>query len=276
MRGPASYERLLPDEVAAIKAFALQHPRLGYRKLSYMMLHQDIVAASESAVNRVLREAALLSRWKRSSRSPGVYTFRPTAPNQQWHSEVMYVWVGSRHYFLLSFIDAYSRCIVHHRLLPELSGRAIPVELEAALARCGSASRASCTTTVASTATASFAPSSRPTTRSTSARAPATPNPTASSRASTSYQLQFGAWTWSQTRTRRPPVFGSSRIRLSGCCSIAGPPPAYRQPFCRDLSLEWHGNCRECGTGGLHSAMLHQSDEPTAALPAIVYASLHR
>lgn len=138
-RGPASYERLLPDEVAAIKAFALQHPRVGYRKLSYMMLDQDVVAASESAVYRVLREADLLSRWKRSSRSPGVYSFTPTAPNQQWHSDVMYVWVGCRHYFLLSFIDAYSRYIVHHRLLTELNGRTVAVELEAALSRCGAA-----------------------------------------------------------------------------------------------------------------------------------------
>lgn len=81
-RGPASYERLLPDEVQAIKAFALRHPKTGYRKLTYMMLDQDIVCASESAVYRVLREADLLSRWKRSRRSSGVYNFRPTAPNQ--------------------------------------------------------------------------------------------------------------------------------------------------------------------------------------------------
>jgi len=73
-RGPCSYDRLLPDEVAAINAFALRHPKTGYRKLSYMMLDQDIVAACESAVYRVLREADLLSRWKRSSRSSGVYT----------------------------------------------------------------------------------------------------------------------------------------------------------------------------------------------------------
>ena len=75
-RGPTRYDRLLPDEVEAIKEFALRHPKTGYRKLTYMMLDQDIVATSESAVYRVLREADLLHRWKRSSRSPGVYTFK--------------------------------------------------------------------------------------------------------------------------------------------------------------------------------------------------------
>lgn len=136
-RGPASYDRLLPDEVAAIKTFALRHPKTGYRKLSYMMLDQDIVAASESAVYRVLREADLLSRWKRSARSSGEYTFRPTGPNQQWHTDVMYIWVRCRHYFLLSFVDAYSRYVVHHRVLTDLTGRAVATELEAALSTCG-------------------------------------------------------------------------------------------------------------------------------------------
>jgi transposase InsO family protein len=44
--------------------------------------------------------------------------------------------VASRHYFLVSFVDAFSRYIVHHRLLTELSGTAVSVELEAALASC--------------------------------------------------------------------------------------------------------------------------------------------
>ena len=84
--------------MAAIKTFALRHPKTGYRKLTYTMLDQDIVAASESAVYRVLREADLLSRWKRSARSSGEYSFRPTGPNQQWHTDVMYIWVRCRHY----------------------------------------------------------------------------------------------------------------------------------------------------------------------------------
>ncbi|PSM31390.1 integrase core domain-containing protein, partial [Haliangium sp. UPWRP_2] len=43
---------------------------------------------------------------------------------------------GCRHYFLLSFVDAYSRYVVHHRVLTELTGRAVAIELEAALAKC--------------------------------------------------------------------------------------------------------------------------------------------
>ena len=48
----------------------------------------------------------------------------------------MYAWIGCRHYFLLSFVDAYSRYVVHYRLLLELTGRAVAIELEAALSKC--------------------------------------------------------------------------------------------------------------------------------------------
>jgi putative transposase len=133
---PQRVHGLLPEEAEAIRSFALRHPKVGYRKLTYMMLDQNVVAVSESAVYRVLREANLLSRWKRSSRSPGTYAFRPTAPNQQWHTDVMYIWVQCRHYFLLSFVDAFSRYVVHHRVLTELTGRAVAIELEAALSSC--------------------------------------------------------------------------------------------------------------------------------------------
>jgi transposase InsO family protein len=143
------------DEVAreerAIREFALKHPKVGYRKLTWMMVDQCVAYASESAVYRVLDASDLLSRWKRSERSQGEYRYRPTAPNQQWHTDVMYVWVSCRYYFLVTFIDAFSRYAVHHRLLVDLNGAAMATELEAALAKAAAASRASSTTMALST-----------------------------------------------------------------------------------------------------------------------------
>ena len=49
-RKRSRYESLLPDEVEAIKEFALRHVKTGYRKLTYLMLDQDIACASESEV----------------------------------------------------------------------------------------------------------------------------------------------------------------------------------------------------------------------------------
>ena len=124
---------LLPEERLAICEFALKFPKVGYRKLTWMMVDAGVVCVGESSVYRVLTDADLLSRWKRSTRSSGEYPFRPTAPNQQWHTDVMYVWVACRFYFLLSFVDAYSRFIVHHKLLMSLDGQSVAIELETAL-----------------------------------------------------------------------------------------------------------------------------------------------
>ncbi len=127
-----AYE-LLPEERARICQFALAYPKIGYRKLTWMMVDAAVACVGESTVYRVLSAADLLSRWKRSAVSSGEYHFRPCGPNQQWHTDVMYVWVLARFYFLVSFVDAYSRYVVHHRLLIELDGKSVATELQAAL-----------------------------------------------------------------------------------------------------------------------------------------------
>jgi transposase InsO family protein len=130
---PCRVYEVLAEERAAICEFALLQPKIGYRKLTWMMVDAGVACVGESTVYRVLSEADLLSRWKRSEPSRGEYHFRPTAPDQQWHTDVMYVWVAARFYFLLSFVDAYSRYIVHHKLLLRLDGKAVATELQAAL-----------------------------------------------------------------------------------------------------------------------------------------------
>lgn len=130
---PCRVYELLAEERAAICAFALQYPKIGYRKLTWMMVDAAVAYVGESTVYRVLSAAELLSRWKRSVASIGEYHFRPTGPNQQWHTDVMYVWIAARFYFLLSFVDAYSRYVVHHKLLISLNGEAVATELQAAL-----------------------------------------------------------------------------------------------------------------------------------------------
>ena len=44
-------------------------------------------------------------------------TFAPTVRISSGILDIMYVWVAAQFYFLLSFVDAYIRYIVHHKLL---------------------------------------------------------------------------------------------------------------------------------------------------------------
>lgn len=136
---PCRVYEVLPEERTSICEFALRYPKIGYRKLTWMMVDAQVACVGESTVYRVLSDADLLSRWKRSVAASGEYNFRPTAPNQQWHTDVMYVWVAARFYFLLNFVDAYSRYSVHHKLLMSLDGKSVATELTAALEAVGDA-----------------------------------------------------------------------------------------------------------------------------------------
>jgi hypothetical protein len=49
--------------------YALAHPKDGYRRLAWQMIDADVAYLSPSSVYRVLNEADLLYRWKRSARS---------------------------------------------------------------------------------------------------------------------------------------------------------------------------------------------------------------
>ena len=53
---------LTEDERQAIIKFHFDHPLEGYRRLTYMMLDADAVAASAASVYRVLKAADLIGR----------------------------------------------------------------------------------------------------------------------------------------------------------------------------------------------------------------------
>ena len=64
---------LTADERQAILQFHAGHPLDGYRRLTFMMLDADVVAASPATVYRVLSAAGVLDRWngKPSKQGPG-------------------------------------------------------------------------------------------------------------------------------------------------------------------------------------------------------------
>jgi hypothetical protein len=69
---------LEPWEKEAIIKFHLKNPLEGYRRLTFMMLDQDVVAVSPASVWRVLKQAGLLSRWKAKPSRKG-HRFRTAA-----------------------------------------------------------------------------------------------------------------------------------------------------------------------------------------------------
>lgn len=131
-RPPQPYEAL-PEEKAVVKEYALKHPELRHRELAWRMVDEDVAYVSSSTVYRILREAKLVCPWNRRTKRRREEEEKASRPNQIWATDIKYVWIGERHYFLVCFLDEYSRYIVHHELLWGMDGDSVSVAAQAAL-----------------------------------------------------------------------------------------------------------------------------------------------
>ena len=129
-----SMYELLDSERRAIIDYALKHPEVRHRELAWRMLDEGVCGVSSSSVYRVLRQAQLVCRWKPKAKVRGSgRDARPARPDELWQTDIKYVRVGERNYYLLSFMDVYSRYIVHHELLTCMDGRSVSTEAAAAI-----------------------------------------------------------------------------------------------------------------------------------------------
>jgi transposase InsO family protein len=100
-------------EKQAIIQFHFEHPLEGYRRLTYMMLDADVVAAAPTTVYRVLKQAGLIGRSPKKPSKKGTGFRQPDRPHRHWHIDISYVNIGGTFYYLISVLDGYSRFIVH-------------------------------------------------------------------------------------------------------------------------------------------------------------------
>lgn len=122
----------LAEEEEAVQRFALEHPQDGYRRLAWMMVDANVAALSPSSVYRILEGADLLNRWK-PSRAVGRKPEPPSRPHQQWHTDLMYLWIKGRWYFFIAVLDGYSRYIVHWDLLANMRAQEVTDVVHAGL-----------------------------------------------------------------------------------------------------------------------------------------------
>lgn len=104
---------LTHQEKQAIVAFHDRFPLEGYRRLTFMMIDQNVVAASPSSVYRVLSAAGLLDRWNLKPSKKGTGFVQPLGAHEHWHIDVAYLNLGGTFYYLCSVLDGASRAIVH-------------------------------------------------------------------------------------------------------------------------------------------------------------------
>jgi putative transposase len=120
-------------EQAAILDFHDRHPLEGYRRLTFMMLDDDVVAVSPASVYRVLKSAGRLDRKWAAPSKKGTGFVQPLHPHEHWHIDVSYINVDGTFYYLTSVLDGCSRFIVHWELRASMTEQDVEVILQKAL-----------------------------------------------------------------------------------------------------------------------------------------------
>lgn len=131
--GPVQVYEALPEERAAVLAFARQHPEIRHRELAWRMIDAEVAYLSSSTVYRILREADLMCRHRGRKKRYREALEQATRPDERWGTDLMYLTVGGVNYYFLAFLDEYSRYIVHWELLSSMDGHSVSLGGQRAL-----------------------------------------------------------------------------------------------------------------------------------------------
>jgi putative transposase len=130
---PVQPYEALPAEKAAVLAYARRHPELRHRELAWRMVDEDVVCLSPSTVYRILKEAHLVPPWRRRTKRRREEDEKATRPDERWATDVLQIVLGVGTYFVVSFMDEYSRYVVHYELTTGVDGITLGTAAQAAI-----------------------------------------------------------------------------------------------------------------------------------------------
>ena len=105
--------QLLDQERQCILDYQKDHRDEGYRRLTYMMMDEGVVAVSPATVYRILAAEDRLSKWDKKISKKGTGFVQPTRPHEHWHIDISYINILGTFYYMCSVLDGFSRYIVH-------------------------------------------------------------------------------------------------------------------------------------------------------------------
>ena len=130
---PVQAFEALPEEKEAVVQYALDHPEIRHRELSWRMIDDDVAYLSASTVYRILRAESLMHRQRGRTKRYRDEVEKASRPDEIWATDLMYLKVGGVQYYLVTFIDEYSRYLVHWELLTSMDGHSISTAAQRAI-----------------------------------------------------------------------------------------------------------------------------------------------
>lgn len=119
-------------EKEAIVAFFTKNPKVGYRRLTYMMVDNDLVAVSPATTYNILNQAGLMGRRSRGKSIKGEGFDQPTKAHQHWHVDIAYINIAGTFYYMCTVLDGYSRMVVHWEIREQMKEQDVEVILQRA------------------------------------------------------------------------------------------------------------------------------------------------
>jgi len=107
---------LLPEEKEKVVGYALIHPELRHRQLTYRLEREEAVFISPSSCYRILKHRGLVCAWKPKLITKKEYDFQTTRPHQMWQIDICYIPVAGYFRYLILILDDYSRYVVYYEL----------------------------------------------------------------------------------------------------------------------------------------------------------------
>ena len=94
---------ILPIEELKVISFRRKHKDIGYRKLTWMMIDQNIAFLSESMVYKVLSRHNMLYGWHKNDQNPASkeYKRKPEHVHDHWHTDIAYIKIRGIFYYLI-------------------------------------------------------------------------------------------------------------------------------------------------------------------------------
>lgn len=122
-----------PQERVAVRNFTLAHPKMGYKRLAWQMVDQDVAYLRPYRVYELLREEDLLCRRNAPQPEPLKRPAPPDHPDEVWHIDLMYLYIRPRWYYLVDILDGYSRFLVHWSLNMTMLAETVTLTVQEAL-----------------------------------------------------------------------------------------------------------------------------------------------
>jgi putative transposase len=122
-----------PQEIDSVCGYALEYPQMGYKRLTWQMLDDDVAYLKPYQVYEILSGHSLLRRSKDIGSETLNRPPEPDHPDEVWHIDLMYLYIHPRWYYLVDIIDGYSRFLVNWSLNLTMESDTVTMTVQEAL-----------------------------------------------------------------------------------------------------------------------------------------------